>query len=149
MSKKTIGLILFTVVLGAVYLYYFTDFFSSPVVQISFRPRMDRSRDSKEISYSGSFSFDTKCRLTEIKVVPVAELETNKYAHAVWHLIADKPSAPTKGLVYGEPIKGMKPKVPKMKAQPLQPGTKYRIILEAGDRRGEKDFDVPGKRPAL
>jgi hypothetical protein len=147
MSKKTIGLILFTVVLAAVYVYYFTDFFSEPIIAISWRPRVERSRGSTP-AFSGSFSFDTrsKVRLTEIKVVPLAELETNKYAHAVWHMISEKGSSPTKGIVYGEMLKGMKPNIPKMKAEPLQPGTKYRIFVESGKRKGTQDFDVPGQK---
>lgn len=147
MSKKTIALVLFAVVLAAVYVYYFTDFFASPVIHISWRPRIERSRQNTP-SFSGSFSFDTKCKLTELKVVQLSDIETNKYAHAVWHLISDKSSSPTKGVVYGESIKGMKPKIPKMKAEPLQPATKYRLFIEAGKRKGELDFEMPGHKPA-
>jgi hypothetical protein len=148
MSKKTISLILFAVILGTIYVYYFTDFFLKPVIQISARPRVERSSKGNEETVSVSFSFDTKCRLTEIRVVPLADFETNSYPHAAWHLISDKSSPPIKGLIYGEPIKGMKPKVPKTKAEPLHPQVKYRLLVQAGDRQGQVDFEIPGKRLA-
>lgn len=146
MSKKTISLILLVVVLGVVYLYYFTDFFVKPVIQISARQRVDRTSRDNDAPVSVSFAFDSKCKLTEIKVVPVAELETNKYPHAVWHLISDKSSAATKGIVYGESIKGMKPKTPRTRPEPLAPQVKYRLTIQAGDRKGEVDFELAGKR---
>lgn len=91
-----------------------------------------------------SFVFSSKAKITDLKVVPVQELETNKYPHAVWHLISDTASEATKGIVYGDTVRGMKPKIPKTKAEPLEPQTKYRLFVEAGESRGQVDFEIPG-----
>ncbi|MBA4146520.1 MAG: hypothetical protein H0X66_00275 [Verrucomicrobia bacterium] len=146
MSKKNIFLVLVLVALGALYIVYFTDLFEKPVISISARPRVARASSGNQ--YSVSFSFDRRCELTEIKVVSVSELETNKYARAYWHMISDTNSAPVKGILYGENLKGMKPKIPKMKPEPLAPGQKYRLMIEAGKNKGQVDFDIPARQAA-
>ncbi len=148
MSKKNIFLFLTLLILGAVYIYFFTEFFNKPIISISARPRLERGAKDAPPRYAVSFNFDSRCELTQVKVVAVTELETNKYARAYWHLISDTNSAPVKGLIYGDNVKGMKPKIPKMKAEPLQPGNKYRLLIEAGDRRGQIDFEVPAAKRA-
>ena len=146
MSKKNIALILLVVVLGAIYLVYFADSFRSPDIQVSARPRIERSRRGGSETFSVSFSFDQKCRLTELRTVAVADIATNKYPHALWHLIAETNTIPLKGVVYGETPKGMKSKVPKTRAEPLQPETKYRLFVEADGRKGQVDFEIPKGR---
>ena len=141
--SKNIVLVIVLLILSSVYVVYFTDLFNKPTISISARPRAARSADS---SGTVSFSFDRRCELTEIKVVNVAELETNKYARAYWHLISDSSSDPLKGIMYGENVKGMKPKIPKMKPEPLQAGQKYRLFLLAGKSKGEVDFEMPPKQ---
>ncbi len=79
-----------------------------------------------------------------MKVVPVDEFETNKYVHPIWNLFAETNSVPTKGIIYGYSISGMKPVLPKGKAEPLQPNIKYRLLVEAGKRKGQADFQIPG-----
>jgi hypothetical protein len=151
MSKKNLVLISFVVVLGAVYLYYFTDLFAKPTFAISARPRIEPRSSRGAEKYSVSFNFDTrtKMKLNEVKVVRVAELETNKYPHAVWHLISDNGSSPMKGIIYGETIKGMKPKVPKMKPEPLEPNVKYRLLVNSDKRSGQADFEIPGRKQTV
>lgn len=146
MSKKNISLILLLVALAAIYVYFFTDLFNSPVVYVSARPRVEKRGNEERISVS--FSFDRKCQLREVKVVPVAEFQTNKYARPVWHLISDTASPTLKGFVYNDSsIKKMKPAIPRMKAEPLQFNTKYRLLIDAGDHKGEVDFEVPKRAP--
>ncbi len=147
MSKKNLLLISLPVVLGIIYIVYFSGWFDKPVIEISPRMRGSASRRGPE-EMKVSFTFDGKVKLTEVKVFAVADMETNKYPHAVWHLFSETNSAPTKAIVYGENITGMKPKIPKMKADPLQPGTKYRLLIEAGKRRGQVDFDIPANHAA-
>ncbi|MFN7140109.1 MAG: hypothetical protein ACK4UN_12310 [Limisphaerales bacterium] len=144
MPKKNIFLFLVLIVVSGLYVYYFTDLFNKPVISISARPRLERARQPQTPDrYSVSFSFDRRCELTEVKVVSLREFETNKYARAYWHMISDSNSVPVKGVLYGEQVKGMKPKIPKMKAEPLQPGEKYRLMISAGKNRGEIDFEIP------
>ena len=146
MSKKNIALILLLLGLGVIYVVYFTDSFHGPIIQISARPRIERSRRSGSEVFSVSFSFDQKCKLTEVRTVAVDEIATNKYAHVLWHVVADTNSTPLKGVVYGETPKGMKSKIPKVRAEPLQSEIKYRLFVEADGRKGQVDFEIPKGR---
>lgn len=141
-------MILLLVGLGGIYLVYFTDLFRTPQIQISARPRAERShrwsrKGRSAPILSASFSFDQKLAITELQVVAVADAKTNKYPHALWHLISESNSVPLKGLLYGETPQGMKPKNPKVRAEPLRPQTKYRLLVEAGKRKGQIDFEIP------
>lgn len=148
MSKKNIGLVLLLVVLGVIYLRYFTDLFRTPTIQISARPRIERSRHGKGDTFSVSFSFDQKHAIKELKVVAVADSETNKYPHALWNLVAETNAVPLKGFAYGEFVKGMKSKVPKVRPEPLQSQIKYRLLVDAGNTQGQVDFQIPNLRSA-
>jgi hypothetical protein len=147
MSKKTVAMIGIAVVLGGIYLVWFADFFSKPVVEIAPRVRMSSGRRGGPPEVQVTFSFSAKCQLNEVKVVSVADAETNKYPHALWHMISDSNSIPVKGMVYGDWIKGMKPKIPKGKAEPLEPKTKYRLVIATRDEVvSTADFQVPARR---
>ena len=148
MPKKNLLLVLVLVVLSALYAYFFTDWFNKPEIAISPRVRFSPSKRNGPEEIQVSFSFDTRCQLTEVKVFSVAEMETNKYPHALWHLISETNSIPLKGILYGQTITGMKPKIPKMKAEPLQPQRKYRLILQAGKYTGQTEFEIPARRAA-
>lgn len=132
--------------LGGIYLIYFTDLFRTQQLQISARPRIERARRGSAEVVSVSFSFEQKRAIKELKVVSVADIETNKYPHALWNLIAETNSVPLKGLTYGEIPMGMKSKVPKVRAATLQPQTKYRLLVEAEGIQGQVDFEVPRSR---
>lgn len=134
------------IVLGGIYLVYFTSFFQKPSVRISARPRVERSHRSGKETASVSFSFDQKLSISELKVVALSDFETNKYPHALWNLVSDTNSIPLKGFAYGEFIKGMKPKVAKVRPEPLQPQTKYRLLVDAGKIQGQVDFELPNLR---
>lgn len=154
MNKKNFLLFAVLFVLGGIYLVYFRD--GHPAIRISARPRpaYTNSRrggtENKEApKVTVSFTFDQKCELTELKVVPLADWETNKYAHAAWHLFADEKTAPMNGLIYGEKVKGMKPKIPRGQAEPLLPGVTYRVFITAGKATGQTDFTMPAPRNSL
>jgi hypothetical protein len=151
MPNKNVLLFATLIVLGGIYIWKFTDWFNKPEIAISPRIRFgsaDRRSSSSPGEIQVSFSFDTKVQLTEVKVFSVAEMETNKYPHAVWHLFSESNSVPVKGLLYGQNITGMKPKIPKMKAEPLKPQNKYRLIIEAGKYSGKAEFEIPPPRVA-
>jgi hypothetical protein len=116
------------------------DFFRRPIINItpSIRPGQV-SRLNPDV-YPVSFMLDGKYRLTTLKVITLADAKTNKYPRPIWHMISDSASSPTKIIIYGAPIKGMKPSIPKARPEPLQPDTPYRLILEAGKQRGQVDF---------
>jgi hypothetical protein len=93
-----------------------------------------------------AFGLDQKLKLTEIKVVSLAALETNKSALAVWHLVSSSNSVPVKGFLYGDYIRGMVPYVKSARALPLQPNMVYRLFLKADSVEGHHDFSL-GKMP--
>lgn len=139
MTKRSIFAIFLLLVAIVGYCYY-NDFFRKPAIQItpSIRPGT-RSRLNPD-AYPVAFMLDGKYQLTSIKVITVADAKTNKYPRPIWHMISDSSSQPTKIINYGMPIRGMKPSVPRGRPEPLQPNVPYRLMIEAGDRKGQVDF---------
>ena len=77
-----------------------------------------------------------------MKVLLAADARTNKYAHPLWHLISQQGSQPANSLAYAEPVNGMTPPSPGAEAEPLEPGTEYRLVVEARSLKGEHDFQI-------
>jgi hypothetical protein len=145
MSKNLIVLSGLLVALLGVYVFFFTDWFNKPSIQIiaTIRPTrpssIPRTVDTPPV-YPVSFSFDGKYRFTEVKVVPAAEYAKNKFAPPLWHMISDSNSVPTKNFLYGMPIKGMKPSVPRARPEPLKPNEEYLLLLDTGSIKGMTNF---------
>jgi hypothetical protein len=144
MTKKNIFLITAVLALAGLSLYLNWDRFRSPNIQIGERwmkprgPLLRRGQDpNKEVLL---FLFDRKLPLTSVKVIPLAELQTNNYPHPIWELTTESNSIPVKDIAYGFPIRGMKPAVKGAMADPLQPGVHYRLLIEAGAKKAEHDF---------
>jgi hypothetical protein len=142
------------VLLGGISIYLNKDWFAKDGIQIYHRSRpmrpgvFGRKRtpafDSPAVN-PVIFGFSRKLRLTSLKVVPVSDIETNRFPHAIWFLTSPSNSVPTKDFVYGDSIKGMKPAVQGAMPDPLEPGVNYRLFVEAGDFKAEHDF-VPVPR---
>ena len=69
------------------------------------------------------------------------EIETNKYPHPIWHLISKSNSVPVTDFTYGCSIGGMQPAVQGATPDPLEPGVKYRLLVEAGPLKLQHDFE--------
>ena len=145
MTKNGIFLIAIFVILAVLYVRFFTDWFNKETIQII--PQIRPGRASSIPRPPGappvspvSFAFDGKYRLTSVKVVAADDYATNKYANPLWYLISDSNSIPTKAIVYGFPIKGMKPAVPKARPDPLLPGIPYIMMVEAGKIKAQTNF---------
>jgi hypothetical protein len=155
MTRKQVMLIALAILLGGISLYLNQDWFASDNIHVVHRSRPVRGSffrrgkrpDVRPAVQPVFFSFDRKLKLTSLKVIPVHELETNKYPHAIWSLTSDSNSVPVKDLTYGRPIPGMKPTVKGATPDPLQPGTKYRLLIEAGSRKAEHDFEPVPNAP--
>jgi hypothetical protein len=152
MTTKHWMLIALAVVLGGLSLYLNKDWFAGDIIQIHHRSRPARIgffRRSKRPADSATdfvvFGFDRKLKLTSLKVIPVSEIETNKYPHPIWHLVAASNSVPISEFAYGMYIQGMKPAVQGATADPLEPGVKYRLLIETKGVKVEHDF-VPTPR---
>jgi hypothetical protein len=154
MTKKHILMILVTAVIGGVWLYVNRDWFANDRIQIHTRmvPAELGMRLAPSSAPAGNavpimFEWDRKLRLTSLKVVPVAAIQTNKYAHEIWHLVSDSNSVPTRGFIYGMQVPGMRPASKGLDPEPLVPGEKYRLFLQAGPIKAEHDF-VAGAPPS-
>ena len=130
MNKKTWILVSLAIVLGAVYIIHFSNWFKPKVMTIAHNGRFGRV----------NFTLGYPYRLTSVKVVSVSALESNKYALPVWELKSDSNSVPVQLFSYGDRIRGMKPAYENTRPEPLIAGTTYRLIVEAGPLKAEHDF---------
>jgi hypothetical protein len=154
MTRKQWLLIALAVLLGGVSFYLNKDWFAKDNIQIYHRSRpagagffrRAKRPDSPAVN-PVSFWFDRKLKLTSLKVIPVLEIETNKYPRPIWHLVSDSNSVPIKDLAYGMRIPGMRPDVKGATADPLEPGVNYRLLIEAGPVRAEHDFEPVPRTP--
>lgn len=108
------------------------------VYQIS--PKMGRGKGA--IENAVIFSINGKFKLTSVKVVEDSDLKTNKYPHALWHLVSSSNSLPTKAVIYGIPVRGMQSEIPKMKPEKLQKNIPYVLLLEADEIKGQTKFQI-------
>jgi hypothetical protein len=154
MARKQWMLIAVAVLLGGISLYLNRDWFAKDNIQIYSRSRPARAGlfGRKRASDPGAvepvfFGIDRRLKLTSLKVVAVRDAETNKYPHTFWHLISDSNSIPVKDFIYGMNIRGMRPDVKGATADPLEPGVKYRLLVEAGPVKAEHDFVAVANTP--
>jgi hypothetical protein len=73
-------------------------------------------------------------------VIAAEDLATNKHPTVLWHLVSDSNSVPVKSIVYGYPIKGMRPAVARMQPEPLSPEVEYVLQIEAGSIKAQTNF---------
>lgn len=145
MSKNGIALSVLLVLLASAYVTWFTDWFRSETIQIIpvIRPVRANARPSDPNQpqvYPVSFAFNRKCELTSVKVVAADDLATNKHPMALWHLVSESNSIPTRSFIYGHPIKGMHAAVARMRPEPLQSGVNYVLQIEAGKIHSQVKF---------
>ena len=154
MSKKFWMLAALVVVLGGISYYLNKDSFAGDHIQMYHRSRPARAammpRGRGNMSVEGDidpiiFGFDRKVKLTDLKVIPMSAIETNKYPQPIWHLVSESNSIPIKDFSYGSPIAGMHPAIKGASPDPLEPGVKYRLIAGVGTVKLEHDF-VPTPR---
>jgi hypothetical protein len=135
-------------VLGGIFLYINKDWFKRRPIQISHRLYRFGSRFSSEGSpVPVMFEFDRRLKLTSLKVVAVCEAATNKFPRALWQLTSDSNAVPTKGVVYGMDVPGMRPVLKGLTADPLESNETYRLLVEAGSLKGQHDFTLDISAP--
>ena len=143
-------LVALIVMLGGLSLYLNRDWFARDNIQLMHRSRPARGAFGRRGTDNPlinplSFWFDRKVGLTSLKVIPVFDLETNKYPQPIWYLLSDSNSLPIKDFTYGMRIPGMRPAFKGTAPDPLEPGIKYRLLVEAGKQKIAHDF-VPELR---
>lgn len=150
MEKRSNVLIVIALILAALYVSFFTDWFRGDSIQIivQHRPipqKLDLKRGTDEVpTFPVLFAFDRGYELTSIRVVKADEAKNQKFPTALWHLVSESNSIPTKALVYGFTPRGMHPAVDDAQPQPLSPGTEYLLEIQAGKLKGTTNF-IPQK----
>lgn len=144
MTKKNVLLILALVLLAGFSLYLNRDRFRSQTIQIGERWLEPRGNQARRVQKSSGkllvFLFDQPLQLTSVKVIPLAAVQTNRFPHPIWELTTESNSVPVKDIIYGAPIRGMRPKVPGSVAEDLEPKSEYRLFVEAGSLKATYDF---------
>lgn len=90
--------------------------------------------------YDVTFGFNKKYKLTSVKVVSAEDLRTNKFPRVLWHVVEDENAAAVKAISYGKPARGMKPAVPDLLPEPLEPDQEYVVLIEAGRIKAQTNF---------
>ncbi|MCX6884782.1 MAG: hypothetical protein NTX27_07040 [Verrucomicrobia bacterium] len=152
MTRKNWMMVAVALLLGGLSLYLNRDYFSKDTIQIYHRSRPARAGFGRRQPADSNVNpltlgFNRAVRLKSLKVIPVAALETNKYAHPVWHLVSESNSIPIKDFLYGMRIQGMHPAIANSRPDPLEPGVKYRLLVESSQFKGEYDFEPVPKTP--
>jgi len=151
MTRKVWLLIALAVLLGGLSLYLNKDWFAKDNIQIYHRSRPAHGPLGRRATQDDSpinpivFGFDRKLKLTDLKIVPLSDIETNKYPQPIWHLISESNSAPIKNFMYGSRITGMHPALKDAKPEPLEPGVTYRLFVQTSSQKAQHDF-VPDPR---
>jgi len=153
-KKKTWLLLALVALLGGFSLYLNRDWFARDNIQIYHRSRpsrlslLRRKRAADDSPVNPIvFGFDRRLKLTCVKVIPLPDIQTNKYPHPIWHLISESNSVPTKDFAYGARIPGMHPAVQGAVPDALDPGVTYRLMIEAGPVKCFHDFEPVPRTP--
>ena len=140
MSGKQWMLLVLALVLGGLSFYLNHDWSGRNKVRVHHRSRPPVPGDGRSTIQPLFFAFDRDLKLTSLKVIPLHEIETNKYPHPIWHLVSKSSSVPVSDFTYGCAIGGMEPAVNGATADPLEPGVTYRLLVEAGPLKLQDDF---------
>jgi hypothetical protein len=139
-------LVCFALILAVIYAIFFSDWTKKEVIRI--QCGILRFNPQRAMPGAPLFLLDHPFNLKSIKVVSVAEAETNKYPRALWYVASKKPVS-VATFFYGEEIGGMQPVIPESKPEPLTAGAKYRLIIEtSGHGKGSVDFEPVPIKPA-
>lgn len=147
MTKKQTLFTILVVLMGGFVLYLNRDWFLKPPIQISHRFYAFAGRFNNEPgTVPVMFEFNRKLKLTSVKVIAVSDQQTNQHPHALWNLVSESNSVPTRGFLYGMNVPGMRPAYEGTAAEPPELGVKYRLLLQAGSFKAQHDFtlELPG-----
>ena len=151
MNNKTIfQIVLVLILLGGTIYFVERNYKPGPIEIVCDIHALREPRHSKkhrpepnQPTLDVAFGLDQRYELTSVEVVPLDEWTTNKEALPLWHLVSETNSAPTKAFFYGRPIRGMRVAVKGARPEPLQANVVYYLIVRAGSREGECNFELP------
>jgi hypothetical protein len=143
MNKRTVLLVCAALVLAGARLAFHFDWHKQAKIQI-FMEKSRRSIMGGSETPDLIFHFKNPYPLTSIEVVAAEDARTNKYPHALWHLVAIAAPPPTSSFSYGAAIPGMKPEISTAVPEPLEADTDYYLLVEAGKNlKGKLTFQAP------
>ena len=141
MTKKNTFLILTLVILGGIYICFFTSWFKPKTIKIFYTMRpMERFQARSGFPYI-LFVMGGKFRLTEVKVVSQVAYQKNPNASPIWHLVSDSNSIPISEFIYAQHIHGMKQAVAGA-PKDLETNQIYSLFVTAGSAKGTVNFKV-------
>jgi hypothetical protein len=145
MNRNAGLLLLLLLLLGGAYAYWFTDWMRPPQIQIEVVTRPLSQLQPEAEVLPTVFTLDREYQLTGLRLLAVSNLPGAAPAAApLWQLRAKDGSKPTRGFHFGETLAGMEAVVP---APRLFPGGTYRLEVEAGRLRGQRDFTAQAAPP--
>jgi hypothetical protein len=149
MNKKNFILVGLVFLAAIAYVVFFTHWFRPQIIStISHSSRFLRAaRGARGSEPALIFSLGGYYELTDVKVVSLAEFQTNKLTLPLWHLVSESGSDSISTFSYGENISGMDPATESALPEPLKPGVAYRLFVAAGKARGQHDFYVGAPPP--
>jgi hypothetical protein len=140
MRKKELFWICVLLIVGGIYIRYFSHWFEKPEIAISASQRPMRHGTNLELQVV--FALNGDYNLTSVKVVPMKGDQIDSSAVPAWHFISDSNSVPIRAFRYGQTIHGMKPALKGVHPDALTPGVVYRLILTTDNGTGHKDFKL-------
>lgn len=154
MSKtKFISITILILGLAGLSLYLNRDWFAPATIQISHRlspwlqNKRPGARNPNDLGVPVTFMMNGFYKLTSVRVVEAAKIETNQYAVPVWRIISDSNSIPTSSFNYGSFIRGMRPEAKGVRPEPLEPGITYRLfVVTDKDIKAQHDFTITTNR---
>ena len=150
MSRSTRNLLLFALLLGAVYSYFFSDWFKTKSIRIFAQNRsLPGAAAEGATTAPVTFAFEAPISLTRLQVLKLDPQTKAKTATAVWQVETKTNSAPVRGFVYGSHIQGMSAPKECPTAEPLLPNTPYVLVVDAGKIHSEVQFTPVAPEPAV
>jgi hypothetical protein len=140
MDKKSTLLVVVLLALVSLYIVFFTDWFRPHLIKLFYTTRPIEGHHAREDLPYICFMMGGKMRLTEVKVVSVADLQKDPGTPALWHLVSDSNSVPVALFIYGQHIHGMRPKYKGEQTQGLETNQLYRLFVTSGWAHGQLDF---------
>ena len=130
-------------------LYINRGCFSKDGVQIyhrvASRPGAGMSRGRPSAANPLIFGFSQPLQLTAVRVYQADDLLTNKYPAALWELVSKSNTIPLKLIEYGVPLRGLQPKSPEIRPEPLVPGVTYVLQVETKSQKAEHLFTASAR----
>lgn len=138
MKNRTSLVILAVLLVIAGFVFRFTDWFSPRQIQISYRIIPGRGKPGSVEPVV--FLLNQESKVTSIRVYSLDEEKTNAHPHDLWHLVAITNAVPVTDFPYGGPLPGLRPFYTNSIPEALATNGNYRIVVQAGKIKGQRDF---------